>query len=161
MTSNTFELVPFEMPHKTYHSQVIHQYLLSTILCDIILLAPDHGPRADYGKPQFWHICDSCHPQHSLSANTFASTSGQMRITKRPFSGSQLQSSYITLLLTLRDTNQAPPLHPSTLKHKRWKTMVTKIYLLMQIWKMLEGKKDRIWLQNCWHINRIRDCIHC
>ena len=28
---------------KTYHSQVIRQYLLSTILCDIILPAPDHN----------------------------------------------------------------------------------------------------------------------
>jgi len=30
------------MPRKTYHSQVIRQYLLSTILRDIILPAPDH-----------------------------------------------------------------------------------------------------------------------
>ena len=118
-------------------------------------------PRADYGKPQFWHICDSCHPQHSLSANMFMLTSSQMRIIKRPFSGSRLQSSYITLLLTLRDNNQAPPLHPSTLKHKRWKTMVTKICLLMQIWNILEGEKECTWLQNCWHIDRIRNCIHC
>jgi len=143
VTSNTFELVPFEMPRKTYHSQVIRQYLLCTILRDIILPAPDHDLEQITENLNF-DICDSCHPQHSLSANTF-------------------EGAQVSLHLAW-EYSKNPENHSLFIIHTRAQEAEDRGDQDLPFDANMEdagGEKDRVWLQNCWHIDRIRNCIHC
>ena len=77
------EVVLFEMSQKTYHSQVIHQYtyLLSTILCDIILLAPDHNLERITENLNFdISVIFAIHNTHYLQTHSKVPKSGNLHL---------------------------------------------------------------------------------
>ena len=82
-------------------------------------------PRADYGKPQFWHLW-------FLPSATLVICKHVRRCPSQ---------EACTLPGSIQRTRRITADSSSILEHKRRKTVVTKICLLTQIWKMLEGKK--------------------
>jgi hypothetical protein len=145
MTSNTFELVPFEMPRKTYHSQVICQYLLCTILRDIILPAPDHDLE---------QITENLNFDISVILAIRNTRYLQTRL-KVPKSGS---------LHLAWEYSKNPENHSQFIIHTRAQEAEDCGDQDLPFDANMEdtgGEKDCVWLQNCWHIDRIRNCIHC
>jgi len=133
------------MPCKTYHSQVIHQYLLSTILCDIIFPAPDHNleqitENLNFDISVILAIHNTCYLQ---------------TCSKVPKSGSlHLAWEYSKNLEN----------HSRFIIHTRAQEAEDRGDQDLPFDANMEdagGEKDGVWLQNCWHINRIRNCIHC
>jgi len=135
------------MPHKTYHSQVIRQYLLSTILRDIILPVPDHDLE---------QITENLNFDISVILAIRNTRYLQTR-SKVPKSGS---------LHLAWEYSKNPENHSRFIIHTRAQEAEDRYRGDQDLpfdanMEDAGGEKDRVWLQNCWHIDRIRNCIHC
>jgi len=89
------------MSQKTYHSQVIHQYtyLLSTILCDIILLAPDHNLERITENLNFdISVIFAIHNTHYLQTHSKVPKSGNLHLAWEYSKNLEDHSRFINML---------------------------------------------------------------